>query len=432
MSPIPRTTPALLLGALLSGCGPEPERTAGETRRAAGESGTPAEDGAPDLDLLRGLGYVDVGDPLAADEQTGVLVHDPSRAAAGLNLMTSSHECATKLLDMEGRVLRTWSHGPCFRWGNAALGPDGDLVLVGRHPFEPEDADGAVASRYLMRQSWEGAVRWKVQVPVHHDVEWTPDGKVLSMTYDFVPVPGLHGRVPLEDNSLALFSPEGELIEELSVWELLGGLEGGHVTEKLKPRRRDGVDAIDALHLNCVEWMRRPELFGTHAIYDPRHVLICLRHQDLLAIVDWDERETLWTFGPGILSGPHDATLLESGNVLVFDNGLSRGWSRVLEVDPRTGEIVWRYGEEGPDSFYTTTRGANQRLANGNTLITASEEGRVFEVTPGGEVVWEYRNEHLTDDRRPGVIVRMRRLEGVTEPELSARVARGEPLPWVD
>jgi hypothetical protein len=37
-------------------------------------------------------------------------------------------------------------------------------------------------------------------------------------------------------------------------------------------------------------------------------------------------------------------------------------------------------------------RSAQERLANGNTLITESEGGRLFEVTPEGEIVWEYLN----------------------------------------
>ena len=33
-----------------------------------------------------------------------------------------------------------------------------------------------------------------------------------------------------------------------------------------------------------------------------------------------------------------------------------------------------------------------QRLANGNTLICSGTQGRVFEVTPSGDIVWEYVN----------------------------------------
>jgi len=36
--------------------------------------------------------------------------------------------------------------------------------------------------------------------------------------------------------------------------------------------------------------------------------------------------------------------------------------------------------------------GNAQRLPNGNTLIDESSFGRFFEVTNGGEIVWEYVN----------------------------------------
>jgi hypothetical protein len=31
-----------------------------------------------------------------------------------------------------------------------------------------------------------------------------------------------------------------------------------------------------------------------------------------------------------------------------------------------------------------------ERLANGLTLISSGPQGRIFEVTPAGEIVWEY------------------------------------------
>ena len=39
--------------------------------------------------------------------------------------------------------------------------------------------------------------------------------------------------------------------------------------------------------------------------------------------------------------------------------------------------------------------GGAQRLQNGNTLITEAVFGRMFEVTQGGEVCWEYTNPHF-------------------------------------
>jgi hypothetical protein len=91
--------------------------------------------------------------------------------------------------------------------------------------------------------------------------------------------------------------------------------------------------------------------------------------------------------------GPHHATPLENGNIQVFDNGAERpkgDRSRVLEVDPKTGEIVWEFVAKTSQSFYTNRQGAAQRLPNGNVLIKSSGSGHIFEVTPKKEVVWDY------------------------------------------
>ena len=65
---------------------------------------------------------------------------------------------------------------------------------------------------------------------------------------------------------------------------------------------------------------------------------------------------------------------------------------RLIEIDPKTSqtEVVYEGTTERPlDSI---TRSKEQRLANGDTLIVEAQGGRVFEVDPKGETVWEYVN----------------------------------------
>jgi outer membrane protein assembly factor BamB len=128
-------------------------------------------------------------------------------------------------------------------------------------------------------------------------------------------------------------------------------------------------------------------------------------------IISWETKRVIWSWGQGEISGPHDATLLPNGNVLVFDNGLRRKWSRVVEVDPRTNEIEWSYQAPNPKEFYTSARGAAQRLPNGNTLITDSGAGRAFEVTSEGELVWDFVSPNRDADGERSVIVRTRRVQ---------------------
>ncbi|QDU68487.1 aryl-sulfate sulfotransferase [Engelhardtia mirabilis] len=112
--------------------------------------------------------------------------------------------------------------------------------------------------------------------------------------------------------------------------------------------------------------------------------------------------------GERTLFGQHDAQWIPAGlpgagNILVFNNGEDgvRESSTVDELKVTFGEpgqtplveTVARYAS--PD--YSSHISGAQRLEGGNTLICAGESGRVVEVTPGGEVVWEYLNPHGGD-----------------------------------
>lgn len=87
--------------------------------------------------------------------------------------------------------------------------------------------------------------------------------------------------------------------------------------------------------------------------------------------------------------------MLENGNILVYDNGTHRPYtmqnlSRVLEINPESGEIVWEYKDHTALHFHSSFISGAQRLPNGNTLICEGCFGRFFEVTPEKEIVWEY------------------------------------------
>jgi len=95
-----------------------------------------------------------------------------------------------------------------------------------------------------------------------------------------------------------------------------------------------------------------------------------------------------------MVAGQHAPTLLANGNVLIFDNGVHRlddamPYSRVIEVNPATNQIVWKYQDKPAWNFFSPRMGLAQRLPNGNTLITESSFGRFFEVTSQGEIVWD-------------------------------------------
>lgn len=356
-----------------------------------------------ELDRLRSMPYLSYTLSKADREQTSVTRHDESRSYPGYNLYTTPALCLVELIDASGAPVNSWTRQPCQQWSHAELLPSGDLLVVGR---------ATMTERYLLRLSWDGTLLWERPMPVHHDVEMTPSGELLTLTMSLQIVPEIDDTLPTRDDRLTLLSPTGEAVQWLSLYDqFTANLHRFPLLPVRAQPRADGQTYADLFHANSVEWMRRPELESRGPLYAPDNVLVSMRHQNRVVIVSWTERKLLWSWGLGEISGPHDATWLATGNILLLDNGLGQERSRVLEVDPTSNEIVWEYQAPEPTDFYTATMGAAQRLPNGNTLIAASESGRAFEVGPGGEIVWEFWSPHLDSDGRRATLVRMKRYE---------------------
>ena len=73
----------------------------------------------------------------------------------------------------------------------------------------------------------------------------------------------------------------------------------------------------------------------------------------------------------------------------------------MLEYDPATMRKVWEFRGSAEQPFYSKALGTAERLQNGNTLISESDYGRAFEVTPDGTIAWEFHNPQRAgeDDR---------------------------------
>jgi hypothetical protein len=261
---------------------------------------------------------------------------------------------------------------------------------------------------HLLQLSWAGERVFKAWIGAHHDAELLDDGRILTLTRRRRRMVEIHAQAPVLDEAITIVSPTGQVLEELWLAELLR-TEGRVDLRFPRPSVDEDGPGIDLIHANSIEWIDRPDLVGEAPLYAPGNVLFCSQAQDLIGVVDLAAAELVWVWGQEELSGPHHPSLLETGNVLVFDNGLDDERSRVIELDPRTGEIVWLYQAPEPGDFFTRSRGSAQRLPNGNTLIANSDEGVAFEVTPEGEIVWEFRTPHLDASGHRATIVRMTR-----------------------
>jgi hypothetical protein len=149
----------------------------------------------------------------------------------------------------------------------------------------------------------------------------------------------------------------------------------------------------------------------------------------VVAVLDMPSQEIVWaTRGPWL--GQHDPSILDNGDILLFDNlgGFRRdNAARVIQFDPVSMRVNWLYRGSEAAPFHSTIRSSAERLANGDTLITESDGGRLFEIDPGGAIVWEFLNPVRAGDHDqhiPVVSGGQRIDPAQLQPEFRARLER--------
>ena len=393
-TPLWRLTINAALLVAVSGCG------ADEQQVPPLQTQDPAPLSQEEVDRLRAIGYVGFTDTQVDPEAPPVRLYDRARSQPGYNTVANRDLAAVDLVDADGQTLHRWHDTQARHWSNAELLPGGDLLV----PGSLRDEQG----NFLLRMSWDGQTRWRRMINAHHDVEARPDGKISTLLFRMRRIPEVDPEIDVKDHEVAVLDADGNLIGQRSLYDLLAS--NPDEFEFLPVRPMPGNRPfIDLLHANSLEWMHQPHLESRSPLYAKGNVLVSFRHQDTVAIFDWEEEKLLWAWGQGEVSGQHDATVLPNGNILIFDNGLARGSSRIVEVDPLLKEIVWEYEAEEPADFFSLRKGSSQRLANGNTLIANSDNGDAFEVTRSGDLVWHYVNPRADDKGRRATIVRIKR-----------------------
>ncbi len=234
-----------------------------------------------------------------------------------------------------------------------------------------------------------------------------------------------------------------------------------------------GEGLADWMHINSMstlgpnKWWEKGD-----KRFHPDNIIWDGRETNIIAITDKESGKIVWQVGPdynesealrkmGWIIGQHHAHMIPlglpgEGNILVFDNGgwagygapnpsslngthnAKRDCSRVLEFDPITLEIVWKYTVEEAGfkplvdnfKFYSGYISSAQRLPNGNTLITEGANGRFFEITPEHELVWEYISPFFDQQFDTNMAYRSYRYPYEYIPQLG--LPKEKPIPRID
>jgi hypothetical protein len=333
--------------------------------------------------------------------RTGLIAHDPARAQPGYTLFTPMFGDGTVyLIDMAGGVAHTWRL-PYRPGAYGYLLENGRLFYSGKLMEDLERFEGwrRFKGGVVLEADWQGRVLWEVKHPDHHhDARKLDNGNVILLALRPIPE-ALHARIKggqagseahgtIWGDALVEMTTDGQVVWEWRSWEHLD-FETETIT--LQDRREEWG------HANTV------------AELPDGNLVVSFRNVSTVVVVDRRTGAIVWKLGSPPLAQQHDPRPLPNGNLLIFDNGPHRRdhpapYSRVIEVDRRTRAIVWEYHDQSLFDFFSPYISGAQRLANGNTLICEGCDGRIFEVTPGGAVVWEYVSPHFfVEPGRPGL-----------------------------
>jgi len=313
---------------------------------------------------------------------------DRARSAGGYTLYArQTGGGAVDMVDIEGTKVHRWDM-PVRPGRDAVILPNGNLGYNGSHATS--------ADLYPAWDLWHGGdfyevtpdgdVVWRHEdIFHHHDAQWLPSGNLLYTVA--APLPAekakrVTGGDPAKDGADGIF--QSDIVREVSragevVWEW---------------RIWDHIDPADLpVHPNF-DRRHWPMINGVSETRDGL-VLMSLRTTSGVIAVNKTTGAIVWHAGPDIVAQQHTPIEMESGTILVFDNGnlrpgMSNPYSRAIEFDPKTMQVTWDYTDPTPISFFSPFMGSAERLWNGNTLICESAFGRLFEVTPDGTLVWEY------------------------------------------
>jgi len=404
----------------------------------------------------------------AAAERTVGLMRNAPKACPGYTLFAPKHNHVTYLIDNQGQIVHSWKSE--YEPGQSVyLLENGHLLhcCFTRNKGFTRGGEGGRLEEF----DWDGNLVWEFAYSSdehlsHHDIAPLSNGNVLLLavekrTYEECLAAGFDPRM-LRDRQLF---PEhiievrptrpkgGEIVWEWHVWD--------HLVQDTDPAKANygkPADHPERVWVNCNG--RPVPAFWNHANsidYSATldQIVLSVRGCNEIWVIDHSTTtaeaaghsggragrggDLLYRWGNPAAYGrgtrddrqlfqQHDARWIPqghpgAGNLLIFNNGLDRGWSTLVEIVPPVdaagryaldpgkaygpAKPVWTYQAAQPKDFYSSEISGAHRLPNGNTLACAGVHGTFFEVTPAGETVWRYvnamvRNGILAQGERPG------------------------------
>lgn len=343
----------------------------------------------------------------------GVVTNVRGKVAPGLVLLSGlfDDKVGLRLIDRDGKVIHSWlaDYHRFF--------PDKSFILrgqdrpKGKWDYEIHGAlvrpDGSVVINFeftgLVKLDRCGKMLWTVKRQTHHSVVEAKDGTFWAPArawHATTPKRLAPMKAPFYEDRILHISANGKIIGEISFPGML--LKDGLValmasTGHRDPTKRSALDSEDPTHVNDVDVLtaaQAAKIPGAKA----GDLMVSSRELNLVIIFDPKTLKVVWRqTGPWLRQ--HDPEILPDGRISVLNNNIPFNASNIMVADPVSGEVEIVYGADPKAGFYTNCCGRQKHLPDGNMLITSARQGRIFEVDPKGDIVWEfvhgYDSEHI-------------------------------------
>lgn len=333
--------------------------------------------------------------------------YEKHKAYNGLTLVTSiasDYSLVVSVIDMNGKLVHQWDTDWFRIWPDATHISQSDRPKSqpGTHIHGTillENGDLIFNFEYLglVRLDICGNVVWRFPHSTHHSIYrdeydnlWV-SGRIAHQE----PLSGFPNYIPpFFEPMVFKVSLDGEMLNQISILRLLknndlrGLLFLSNIENDLTP-----YVSGDIFHLNDIETFPSSMEEG---IFEAGDIMVSLRNSSTILVFDEKDLKIKQVV-IGEFTRQHDPDFIDGNTISIFDNNnyAPDGYghhSRILIRSFLDHQLQVYYTGDKENPFYTYIMGKHDWLPNGNMLITESANGRIFEITDKGEIVWEYIN----------------------------------------
>lgn len=347
----------------------------------------------------------------------------------------------TNLIDLNNNVVKFWTHTRSGGYSVYLL-PNGDLIRPAVSTGSPINGGGA--SGVVQKYSWTGTLVWEYTYSSstyrsHHDICPMPNGNVLLIAWEVKTAAegvaaGLNHSASIWPDHIIEVQPSGSsggtivwkwhawdhLIQDYDPTKANYGVVADH--PELLDINVGSAGSGDWMHVNGISYNEQLDqiVFSSHELDE----VYIIDHSTTTAeaaghtggnsgkggdfLYRWGRPSNYRAPGSQVFNVVHSSiwiadSLPGGGNIMAFNNREGTNASMVVEIVPPSDSLgnyflapgtaygpanpIWSYSASG---FYSNHLGGCQRLPNGNTMISESTSGNLFEVTSAGTIVWSY------------------------------------------